>query len=379
MSFSAGVFSINTTGQPVVTGTTISSTVFNALTADIATGLSTAILKDGTQTLTANIPMSSFKLTGLAVGSASTDSARFDQIQAGIQLGTSTYLTAVSGTNTIVGTATPTPAYTVGQRFWFIPAATNTGATTLNISSVGAGAVQSNAQALVGGELVIGVPVEVLVTAATPVFNLIGSAPFLDSRPIVVGGTDQTKKVRFEVDGLTTATTRVATVPDHDLTIGDAAVVATVQAASGTSITFTGIPAWVTELNLMLSGVSTNGTNLMLVQIGPVGGVETSGYVGSTASMPNAGATVATLSSTGVAVVAAIGAASVLNGVIRFTLFQVSTNTWGVMGCIGHNDAAQAAISGYTKPLAGVLTQLKITMVGGADTFDAGSFSLMYR
>jgi len=45
--------------------------------------------------------------------------------------------------------------------------------------------------------------------------------PFTDSNPIVVGSSDATKKVRFEVDGLTTATTRVITVPDRDMTIGD--------------------------------------------------------------------------------------------------------------------------------------------------------------
>lgn len=55
MSFSGGVFSINTSGQPVVAGTTISASVFNALTADLATGLSTCMLKDGTQTATAGI------------------------------------------------------------------------------------------------------------------------------------------------------------------------------------------------------------------------------------------------------------------------------------------------------------------------------------
>jgi fibronectin-binding autotransporter adhesin len=55
MSFSAGTFSINSSGQPVVSGTTISSSVFNALTADLATGLSTCMLKDGTQTATAGI------------------------------------------------------------------------------------------------------------------------------------------------------------------------------------------------------------------------------------------------------------------------------------------------------------------------------------
>src|SRR3990167_4040990 len=79
MSFSSGTFSINSSGQPVVTGTVISSTAFNSLTADLATGLSTAVLKDGTQTITGDLPMSSFKLTGLAAGSAAGHSLRYEQ------------------------------------------------------------------------------------------------------------------------------------------------------------------------------------------------------------------------------------------------------------------------------------------------------------
>jgi hypothetical protein len=51
----SGTFAINTSGQPVVAGTVISSTAFNALTADLATGLSTAITKDGQTTTTARI------------------------------------------------------------------------------------------------------------------------------------------------------------------------------------------------------------------------------------------------------------------------------------------------------------------------------------
>lgn len=56
MSFNgSGAFNINSTGQPVVTGTAISSTAFNALTADLATGLSTCMTKDGQTTPTAPI------------------------------------------------------------------------------------------------------------------------------------------------------------------------------------------------------------------------------------------------------------------------------------------------------------------------------------
>jgi hypothetical protein len=52
----SGTFLVNSAGQPVVTGTVISSTAFNALTADLATGLSTAITKDGQTTTTVRVP-----------------------------------------------------------------------------------------------------------------------------------------------------------------------------------------------------------------------------------------------------------------------------------------------------------------------------------
>lgn len=76
----SGVFNINSTGQPVVTGTSISSTAFNALTADLATGLSTAICKDGQTTVTANIPMANYKITGLGTGTATTDAAAVQNV-----------------------------------------------------------------------------------------------------------------------------------------------------------------------------------------------------------------------------------------------------------------------------------------------------------
>lgn len=215
----SGVFNLYSPGNPVVTGTTISSTWANNTLSDIASGLSTALTKDGQTTVTANIPMSSFKFTGLAAGSSNGDSVRFEQLATTAQNGLPTYLTSVAGTNTVTGTATPTPAYAVGQRFVFVPAVTNTGAVTLNISSVGAGAVQWAGAALTGGELVAGTPVTVLVTATTPVFEIINQTQFPDSRALVIGATDATKKLRFEVDGLTTATTRVATMPDADLTL----------------------------------------------------------------------------------------------------------------------------------------------------------------
>lgn len=76
----SGTFNINTSGQPVTTGTTIDATVFNALTTDLATGLSTAICKDGQTTVTANIPMAGYKLTGVGTGTATTDAATVQNV-----------------------------------------------------------------------------------------------------------------------------------------------------------------------------------------------------------------------------------------------------------------------------------------------------------
>lgn len=106
----SGTFNINSSGQPVVTGTTISSTAFNALTADLGTGLSTALTKDGQTTPTANIPLGGYKITGLANATLSTDAMAYGQFTA---FGTPGYTT----TATAAGTTTLTVSSTQQQFF----------------------------------------------------------------------------------------------------------------------------------------------------------------------------------------------------------------------------------------------------------------------
>jgi hypothetical protein len=152
MSFNgSGTFVINTAGQPVVSGTVISSTAFNALTADLATGLSTCITKDGQTTPTANIPMGNNKITNLAVGTAATDAANLSQVQST----TAKLVNSISGADTITGTMSPNlAAYATGQMFYFIAAGDNTGAVTLNIDSLGAKAVtRDGSVALAAGDI----------------------------------------------------------------------------------------------------------------------------------------------------------------------------------------------------------------------------------
>ena len=151
-----GTFNINTAGQPVVPGTVISSTVFNALTADLAGGLTNAITKDGQTTPTNNIKMGGFKLTNLGAGVVATDAAQIGQIQAG----TTSYI-SVSGIDTITGNLIPTlTAYAAGNTFSFVASGTNTGSVTLNIDGLGAkditrdGSVALNANDITSGKVV---------------------------------------------------------------------------------------------------------------------------------------------------------------------------------------------------------------------------------
>ena len=160
MSFNgSGTFNINSAGQPVVSGTVISSSTFNTLTADLATGLSTCITKDGQTTVTANIPLNSYKITGLAAGTAATDAARVGQLQAG-----AASVVTAAGTDTYTGTMSPSlGAYAAGNTFTFVVPNTNTTASTLNIDGLGAKALtRDGSTALVAGDLVANAEVVVV-------------------------------------------------------------------------------------------------------------------------------------------------------------------------------------------------------------------------
>lgn len=138
---------------------------------DIADALTASLAKNGQTVPTANLPMGGYRHTGVDDAAARTDYARADQVQDG----TLVYLTSPAGTNTITATAPLSlAAYAAGQTFRFIPANTNTGATTLNINSIGAKNIFRNGAALLGGEIVASAPVEVFYDGTQ--FQLTGNA-----------------------------------------------------------------------------------------------------------------------------------------------------------------------------------------------------------
>lgn len=212
MSFNgSGVFQINTAGQPVVSGTVISATAFNALTADLATGLSTCLTKDGQTNPTANLPMANYKFTGMGAGSDATDSANLSQVQSTVVK----LIGSVSGTDTITGSLTPAlTAYAAGQMFYFVAAGDNTGAVTLNINSLGAKNVTKNGTtALSAGDIKSGQTIAVIydgtrfqVISTTSLTGVTGAS---NTNLGVAAGdsyTSATGNVAVGVDALTSAT-----------------------------------------------------------------------------------------------------------------------------------------------------------------------------
>lgn len=140
------------TGQPVTTGTVISSTVHNTFATDVATALTASLAKDGQTTPTANLPMGTFKHTGVGDGTARTHYASLGQVMDGSYL----VLGSVAGTVDAI-TANLTPAitsYPTGLEVRFISSGANTSTTpTIALNGLTAKTIVKTGGALVAGDI----------------------------------------------------------------------------------------------------------------------------------------------------------------------------------------------------------------------------------
>lgn len=144
---------------------------------------------------------------------------------------------------------------------------------------------------------------------------------------------------------------------------------------NNTVLDFTGIPSWVKRITVMFTGVSTNGTSVIIIQIGDSGGVEISGYAGVTFSALNEAAS----STAGWSTFRSSAATSVYSGISVISLIDSSSNTWVIGGTIGNTTNSQQGVFSGTKSLSATLDRVRITTVNGTDTFDAGSVNILYE
>lgn len=150
----SGVYTLPA-GNPVTTGTVISSTWANNTLSDLGNAMTASIAYDGQTTPVANLPMGGYIHTGVGNATLRTNYPSAGQVQDG----TLTYLTSISGTDTITAVAPVSmTAYAAGQTFRFIAAGANTTTgVTININGIGAKSVTKNgATPLAIGDLASG-------------------------------------------------------------------------------------------------------------------------------------------------------------------------------------------------------------------------------
>lgn len=154
----------------------------------------------------------------------------------------------------------------------------------------------------------------------------------------------------------------------EDVSIDIRAEIAT---TSGTAHDFTGIPAGTKRVTVMFDGVSLSGTDVVLVQLGDAGGIETTGYVGTVASI----GTNTDYAGSGFRTVTTSAATNAITGVLQINLMDEANNTWIGWGIVRYTGAANTFFTAGSKSLSERLTQVRITRTG-TNTFDAGAVTI---
>ena len=145
---------------------------------------------------------------------------------------------------------------------------------------------------------------------------------------------------------------------------------------SGTIVTFTGIPAGVKRVTVMLNSISMNTINsVYLIQIGS-GSLTTSGYTSQTWSASTPSGVVTTGFSLGTN---SSSTTFTVSGVIVINL--IGSNTWIESGQIGYMNVSSTAWSsaGNSPALSGALDRIALTTVAGTATFTAGSVNVFWE
>jgi len=143
---------------------------------------------------------------------------------------------------------------------------------------------------------------------------------------------------------------------------------------SGTSQTFSGIPAGLEELTLLCRNVSLTGGATVGLRLGTGGGLVASGYTGIIRSTANGALPSVVGFSTSFPIGNILGAGGVFNSTVTLKRVITGSHVWAY-SYIGYRTDDNAMLDAYgSLNLGAELTQLQV--LGG--TFDAGNFYLKW-
>ena len=222
-------------------------------------------------------------------------------------------------------------AYVAGMAIWFLAGSTNTGATTLNVNSLGTKNVFAANAAMIGGEILSG-----------------------ELHLVVYDGT----QFQLQRSG---RPTRLAN---------------TESLGTGNSYTKAGVPSWATHIAITIRDLSTNGTVVPALRLGTSGGLATTGYVGNAVYILNAANPELSGGTTGFLLGSSWAAAVVVTGTIDLWLHSSGSNIWTMKYTLNREDADQIVSGAGTVGLSGALDRVGFVTT---DNFDDGTVTIYYE
>ena len=245
---------------------------------------------------------------------------------------------------TAIGSKQSPTAYTDGFTARFRAAASNTGATTINVATLGVKNIFSDGAALTGGEITSGELITVVYDNANGRFDL-ASDLLLADMPL---GTTLSLQTEFDLTNSGA----------DDLTVADFSV-----------------PSWVKKITIMLSDASISTTATVEILLGDAGGFETSGYSGSSSFITSGGSNTTVNHSSGFVIKGTIVSTDIVQGAVVLTRMNASSLKWAIEGGFSaSNTPAMLPLSG-SKSLSAALTQVRL--VTSAGFFDGGEMNLL--
>lgn len=195
-----------------------------------------------------------------------------------------------------------------------------------------------------------------LATTAYVVAQAASATPIVDAATAVVGTSKRYAR------------------GDHVHPQRNIAIATPVATASGSSVSLTtSVPTWARRITLCFSGVSTNGTGGLQIQIGDAGGLEATGYV-STGSAIAASSAASSSSTTGF-IIRSSSASSSISGIFTLQLYDFNNFIW----CASHSLrelTTTVLVGAGDKTLSAALDRVSIVTT---DTFDAGAISVSWE
>lgn len=212
------------------------------------------------------------------------------------------------------------------------------------------------------------------------VSNFISATPVFADNFIFADVSDSNTTRRSALSNIVASTSEIVSggsdklVSASNLRLTTPTIGGSVATTSGASVDIsTAIPSGVRSIMLWFKGVSSSGTSNWIIQLGSAS-FTTSGYV-SNGSRPSV---LSSTSTAGILALVSPVAAETATGCVTLNLVNSVSNEWHGASSMCLNGANGTSSSGGYVSLSGAIDRIRITTVGGADTFDSGSIFINY-